>query len=116
MTFGEKIKELRKVQDWTQEELANKISTDKRQVSLYENDKYLPSIDTVINISKVFNISIDYLLFEDIPKHNLYSDYSFFQKLEDLEKLSNNDKQIIIDLINSLAEKNQIRTLAMNMQ
>jgi len=115
MHFGEKIKELRKENNWTQEELSDKIGTDKRQVSFYENDKYIPSSETLINIARTFNVSVDYLLFEDIPKHKLYSDNEFFQKLDDLDKISENDRKIVIGLINSLIEKNKVKELVLNM-
>ena len=115
MNFSEKIKKLRKEKNWTQEELADKIGTDKRQVSFYENGKYIPSADTLINIAKTLNISIDYLLFDDIPKHDLYSNYSFFDKLSDLEKLSEKDKKIIAELIDSLCDKNKLKNFALSM-
>ena len=71
MHLGNKIKELRKDKNISQDELAEKINIDGRQISRYENDKMNPSIEVLIKIAEAFNISIDYLLFDDIPKKPL---------------------------------------------
>jgi len=114
MSFGTRLKDLRNEHSLTQEEFAEKIFTDKRQISLYENDKILPSTETLINIAKTFNISVDYLLFDTVQKHKLISDSDFFQKLEELDKLTEKDRKILSDLINSLIDKNKIKELVMN--
>ncbi len=75
MSFGEKMKHLRKEKAWSQEELAGKVSTDTRQISLYENNKVSPSADTIIRIARTFDVSIDYLLIESVSRRPLNEDY-----------------------------------------
>lgn len=62
--FYEKIKELRNKHNMTQEELATKLFVSRNAVSKWETNKGYPSIDTLKEISKVFNVSIDDLLNE----------------------------------------------------
>jgi len=62
MTLGEKLKELRTEKNWKQETIAKKIGADNRQISLYENDKIIPAIETIVKFAQEYNVSIDYLL------------------------------------------------------
>ena len=112
MKFFEKIKQLRKEKNWTQEELAEKIGTDKRQVSFYENGKSSPSIETVIKIAQTFSVSIDFLLIDNAPRKplNLKNDY-LFDKIEDINLLENEDKEALYKIIDSLIIKAKIQKL-----
>jgi transcriptional regulator with XRE-family HTH domain len=110
MTFSEKIKTLRKEYNWKQEELAEKINTDARQVSLYENEKSSPSIETVIKIAKAFNVSIDYLLIEEANKRPLIlNDEKTFENLKKVELLPDDEKAAIFKIIDGLVYKNKLK-------
>ena len=60
--LGYRINELRKSFGWNQVELANKLGVTKQTISNWENENILPSIDMLIRISKLFNVTTDYLL------------------------------------------------------
>ena len=62
--LSQRIYELRMSFSWTQLqlELAQKLGITKQTVSNWENDNIQPSIDMLIKISKIFNVSTDYLL------------------------------------------------------
>lgn len=62
MTLGEKIKDLRKKANITQEELAEKIGVSRQAVTKWESDIGLPDIENLKAIATLFNISIDELL------------------------------------------------------
>lgn len=57
-----RIKELRLSLDWTQVQLAKKLNITKQTVSNWENDNIQPSIEMLIKLTKVFNVTSDYLL------------------------------------------------------
>jgi len=110
MNFGEKIKLLRKENSWSQKELSKKINTDTRQISLYENNKVAPSADTIVRISKVFNVSIDYLLIDDIVRRPLnVKDESIFERIQMIELLTEEEKQSVYNIIDGLAAKNKLK-------
>lgn len=110
MTFGEKLKELRIEKNWKQETIAKEIGTDNRAISLYENNKISPSIETVIKIAQVFNVSIDYLLIEDYPRKPLYfKDNSIIDKLNIFDKLTDKERDSIFNILEGLAFKNKIQ-------
>lgn len=60
--FGSRLKNLRIQNKLTQGELARKIGVTKSVISAYENDLRLPSYVTLVSISKVFNVTTDFLL------------------------------------------------------
>lgn len=62
MEIGKIIKELRLEQKLTQTELAKKLNTTQDTISLWELGKSFPDIQSLINLSKIFNVSTDYLL------------------------------------------------------
>lgn len=65
MTFGEKIKNEREKKGWSQDQFAEKIFVSRQSVSKWETNKNYPSIEILINISILFDISIDELLRSD---------------------------------------------------
>ena len=62
MTFGEKLRKLRTDNDLTQDELAEKIYVTRTAISKWETDKGYPSIDSLKELSSLFQISIDELI------------------------------------------------------
>ena len=63
--LSEKIKKYRLDNNLTQEEFAAKLFVTRNAVSKWENDNGYPSIDTIKEIAKLLNISIDELLGSD---------------------------------------------------
>lgn len=62
MEFYEKLQELRKDKGLTQEELAESLYVSRTAISKWESGRGYPSIDSLKEISKYFDISIDELL------------------------------------------------------
>lgn len=62
MEFNEKLQRLRKEQNLTQEELAEKLFVSRTAISKWESGRGYPSIDSLKIIAKYFNITIDELI------------------------------------------------------
>lgn len=62
MTLGEKLKSARKSAGLTQEQLAEKLLISRQAITKWEADKGMPDIENLKQLSKLLNISIDYLL------------------------------------------------------
>lgn len=60
--FGSNLKELRLKYKMTQKELADKIGVTKSVVSYYELQERSPSPEVLIKLSRIFNVTTDYLL------------------------------------------------------
>lgn len=61
-TLSERIKQLRKEKDLTQEEFGKIFGIVKSTVSLYENNKSTPDDEIKKKIAEYFNVSLDYLM------------------------------------------------------
>ena len=60
--FGEKVKELRTGMGWTQQQLGDRLQVSKQSVSNWENGNIMPSIDLLLKISDLFQVTTDYIL------------------------------------------------------
>ncbi len=72
--LSQNIKFLRKKFKLTQDELAKKLNISRQVISYYENGTREPDLNIMINISKIFNCSLDLLLFSDLSKDNFLLD------------------------------------------
>lgn len=62
MELGKKITEMRKQNNMTQEDLAEKFHATRQTISNWENGKSYPDIETLVHISNEFNVSLDTML------------------------------------------------------
>ena len=61
-SIGTTIKKLKKEAKYTQTQLANMLSTSQDTISIWELDKALPDVESVIKLCKIFDVSADFLL------------------------------------------------------
>lgn len=71
MTLGHKLKALLKENSMTQEDLAEKLDVSRQAVGKWVNDKGIPEVGKIVQISNIFGVSIDYLLKEDCEGKNV---------------------------------------------
>lgn len=87
MTIADKIVRLRKSNGFSQEELAEKLNVSRQAISRWEMGTAMPDALNIKQLSKLFNVTTDYLLNDD------------YQSDDDLPKLKevkqNNFKQIM---------------------
>src|SRR5699024_7281807 len=65
MDLGKKIMTMRNEKNLSQEQLAEKLNVTRQTISNWENGKFYPDIDSLVNLSKFFNVSLDDLLSYD---------------------------------------------------
>ncbi len=71
MSLGQKLKALLKNNRMTQEDLAEKLDVSRQAVGKWVNDKGIPEVGKLIQISNLFGVSMDYLLKEDCEDKNV---------------------------------------------
>lgn len=62
MTFGKRLRLLRKKMNMTQKDLADKFSLGESTIGMYERDEREPSFEFVRQLADFFNVTTDYLL------------------------------------------------------
>lgn len=85
---GDRIKELREKNSYTQSELAKKLRLSRSAVNAWEMGTSVPSTQFLVELSNLFNTSTDYIL-------GINKDESV-----DISYLTNNEKEMIYGLMN----------------
>lgn len=68
MKLNEKIEKLRIDNGLSQQDLADKVFVSRQAVQKWEKGKSQPSIDVLKLLSKLFNVTVDYLITDDEPE------------------------------------------------
>ncbi len=66
MILADKIMTLRKKAGWSQEELAGQLGVTRQSVSKWEGAQSVPDLDKVVQMSRLFGVSTDYLLKDEM--------------------------------------------------
>lgn len=66
--FSKNLRHIRKLNDWSQEQLSIELDITRARVGSYEEGRSEPGIEALIHISKVLHVSIDNLLKHDLTK------------------------------------------------
>lgn len=95
MTFGEKLFNLRKSKGFSQEELALQLNISRQAISRWEMGTALPDSSNLLQISKLFNVTTDYLLYDEYENEK---DIPIIKETEDIIKKEHN-RQIVMILL-----------------
>lgn len=68
MKLGEKLQQLRKKSGLSQEQLAARLSVSRQAVSKWELNETVPDTENVIQLARMFGVSCDYLLREEVDE------------------------------------------------
>lgn len=88
--FDERLKKLRAKHHFTQQYVADKIGVTKGTINKYENGNMPPSLESLVNLSLLYNISLDYLV--GIGKETYFH----------LNGFSDEEQAVIVNLIQGL--------------
>lgn len=68
MNFSEKLKEIRKNEGLSQEQLAEKIGVSRQAITKWETGKGLPDVENMVIIAEIFKTTLDELLRDSAAK------------------------------------------------
>ncbi|MDY6884244.1 MAG: helix-turn-helix transcriptional regulator [Pseudomonadota bacterium] len=112
MTLGERIKRLRQERNWSQAQLAQRLNAHQKQVSGYERNVHVPSVEVLIRLAELLNVSLDYLAFEnreDTRNASQIADQDLLNKMEAVDKLPEADKATIKAVLDSFILKSRFQ-------
>ncbi|PAD90386.1 helix-turn-helix domain-containing protein [Shouchella clausii] len=69
MEFYQKLKKMRAQKGWSQEEFAEKLQVSRQAVSKWENGQGFPETEKLVKMSRLFQVSLDYLLKDEDHPH-----------------------------------------------
>ncbi len=115
MTLGDRIKRLRQGRNWSQTQLAQRLDVHQKQVSGYERNVHVPSVEVLIRLAELLDVSLDYLAFEDrddTRSTSQIADRDLLRKMEEVDKLPEADKTTIKAVLDSFILKSRFQQLA----
>ena len=114
MPLAERIRQLRTEAGLSQAELAERAGAgDARQISRYENGRITPSLDAIAHIAEALNISIDYLVIDDMPRRPLHvDDHGLAERLAQLSELDQADRDSMLSVLDALITPKRLKALA----
>ena len=68
MILADKITQLRRQTGWSQEELAHQLNVSRQAVSKWESGSSIPELDKILNMSRIFHVTTDYLLKDELEQ------------------------------------------------
>lgn len=92
MILADKIIYLRKRNGWSQEQLAGQLDISRQSVSKWESGMSIPDLDKILKMSKIFNVSTDFLLKDELeealPSELEYTEEEIEGRMVSLEEMN----------------------------
>ena len=112
MTFGEKLRQLRKRKKLTQEQLAELIDSHENQIGRYEKDQSAPTAPVIIKLAEVFNVTTDYLLLENEDTLSVkISDSELFDQFQEVDKMNEEKRSLVKRIISMVINEDKIKRM-----
>ncbi len=113
--FADKLFHLRTQAGYSQESLAEKVNVSRQAISKWELGLTLPDTDKIVALSKVFDVSIDYLLKDEIKVNKDESldriVLKFLGSAQDMDKISKELVDIMQDGVVDEMERKRVEEI-----
>jgi len=110
--FPKKLKELRTKKGWSQGQLGKRIGADLQRISKYERGVMWPTMELMVRLAKVFDVSVDYLIREEknvaISK---IKNQELLHKIEEINGLPEEDQYTIISFLDAFIKRRKFEEL-----
>lgn len=113
--FPSKLKVLRANQGWPQGQLANMIGADLQRISKYERGVIWPTMELIVRMVKVFDVSVDFLIRDDkdtaVAK---IKNQKLLRRLEAVNDLPEDDQETVISFLDAFIKRRKFEELVQN--
>lgn len=99
MGFPERLKELRKSKHFNQTKLAELAQTNESNISRYERGIIIPSSTIIVNIAKVLETTVDYLVNGTVNENIQTVDTETLDLAQRIQALSVEDKKAVLHIV-----------------
>ena len=86
MDFAEKLKEMRKQEGLSQEQLSEKIGVSRQAITKWETGKGLPDIENLIILAEIFKMSIDELVAQEVKQREQVGNLNHSETIYDIDQ------------------------------
>ena len=106
MRMADKIIRLTKKNGWSQEELADKLDVSRQAVSKWEAAQSVPNLDKILQLSKLFGVTTDYLLKDEIEDE----EYTDNDDIDYVKKITLTDANKYLETVKTNSNKTAFAT------
>ncbi len=96
---GTRLRALRKQRHWTQKELAAKVDVSFSVLNKYEGGWTSPSLDKLVELAKIFETSVDYLLTGQEPDNRPLQNRQLLERFRVLERTKHTQEIVPLTII-----------------
>lgn len=108
MSFGQRIIQVRKEKNMSQEQLAKALKATPTTIGRYERNEVKPSIEVAVKIAQALEVSLDYLT--GYSKTSI-KDKKMIERINTILSLDEKDREHIIYAIDGLIRSAKLKTL-----
>lgn len=108
MSFGQRIIQVRKEKNMSQEQLAKALKATPTTIGRYERDEVKPSIEVAVKIAQALEVSLDYLTGYS---KNAIKDKKMIERINTILSLDEKDREHIIYAIDGLIKSAKLKAL-----
>lgn len=112
MKLPEKIKELRKKKNLSQQELADIVGLHLTHMSRIENGHNEPSLEVLRKLMDIFEVSADFLLNDDLESYEVkIKDKSLAERIRLLDSLDEKNREALLQVIDNMLTNQRMKQL-----
>lgn len=110
--FPKRLRELRTKRGWSQGQLGKMIGADLQRISKYERGVMWPTMELMVRLAKVFDVSVDYLVREEKNiAINKIQNQELLLKIEEINGLPDEDQHTIISFLDAFIKRRKFEEL-----
>lgn len=107
--FGKNLKELRSEKGFSQEAFASKVGIHVTNLSKYERNISIPSLEIAEKMAKILSISLDQLVYGNNKADAVIQDHQLLNLFAETQLLNETQKNTIKDLLEAFILKNNLQ-------
>ncbi|MBL7960934.1 helix-turn-helix transcriptional regulator [bacterium] len=110
-SLGQRIRQLRREREWTQEQLAEAIEAHVQTVGLYEKGT-LPTALVLKRIADAFGVSMEYLVSGETNNTVTIKSKDLLKRIDQLQRLNPHSLKSLMDVMDVYIRDQQVKELA----
>lgn len=110
--FPNKLRQLRKSRGWSQGQLGKMVGADLQRISKYERGVMWPTMELMVRLAKVFEVSVDYLIRDkENSTISKIKNPTLRHQIEEVNDLPEKDQETVISFLDAFIKRRKFEEL-----
>lgn len=111
-SLGERMRQLRRERDWSQEKLAKMVGAHIQSIGIYEKGDSVPTALVLKKIADAFGVSTDYLISGESDNSVQLKNKDLLKRVEQLDRINPDSLKGLIEMMDLVIRDNHMKELA----